>query len=477
MRIYQPVLPFDRSTEPPHFPMHRDFHPQSSGREDRVDKASPIANATSFPEEILMRASRDSNDLRLRSVKRIRLSCQSLVFSFCNPSTITNATPHVLSPCALGVGLGRPDCHGGGLAGLVGGWVYAERVHGVFLKPPQLPLSTAASFTLSGFALLVLRYRERVHWVHFAAFAAAALTVAIGIITLTVWAFLPYSVLASTIPIAWRTSTHTGSSLILAGAALLNLAREARPERQTVTQWAALFVCLISLVALLGHTYGVGSFFRFATEKGMMVYSAALLLLLGVGILFEDTDRGFMKMFASPTAAGIMARRLLPSSVLLLLALAASTEAAGRFGFYRPETGRALFATSGIVIIAILIWFTGRRIAVIEHQREESEKETLRLYEELKAAHETTLAANRARDQFLAMLNHELRTPLTPALLTLAELRSQPHSPAELQAELLELERNIQLQVRLVDDLLDLTRIRTGKLHLQPEACDVHEVD
>ncbi len=82
--------------------------------------------------------------------------------------------------------------------------------------------------------------------------------------------------------------------------------------------------------------------------------------------------------------------------------------------------------------------------------------------------------ANRAKDQFLAMLSHELRTPLTPVLMTIAALRREPNVSESLRRDLEVLQRNVELEALLIDDLLDLTRIAHGKFELHQEAVDIH---
>ncbi|MEY2496161.1 MAG: hypothetical protein QOJ45_2653 [Verrucomicrobiota bacterium] len=87
----------------------------------------------------------------------------------------------------------------------------------------------------------------------------------------------------------------------------------------------------------------------------------------------------------------------------------------------------------------------------------------------------TVEAANRTKDNFLAMLSHELRTPLTPVLAALDALKAQRQPPAELDATLAMMRRNIELESQLIDDLLDLTRITKDKLQLQFESVDAHQ--
>lgn len=91
----------------------------------------------------------------------------------------------------------------------------------------------------------------------------------------------------------------------------------------------------------------------------------------------------------------------------------------------------------------------------------------------LQMAKEIAESANRAKDEFLAILSHELRTPLTPVLATVSMLRDEPGVPAALRPELETIQRNVELEARLIDDLLDLTRISRGKLELHLATVDL----
>jgi signal transduction histidine kinase/ActR/RegA family two-component response regulator len=84
--------------------------------------------------------------------------------------------------------------------------------------------------------------------------------------------------------------------------------------------------------------------------------------------------------------------------------------------------------------------------------------------------------ANAAKDQFLALLSHELRNPLTPVIAMVGELEANtPESPQVRQA-LEVIRRNVELEARLIDDLLDVTRIAKGKLQLSFEVVSAHEI-
>ena len=100
--------------------------------------------------------------------------------------------------------------------------------------------------------------------------------------------------------------------------------------------------------------------------------------------------------------------------------------------------------------------------------------ERKRTEEDLRKAKELAEAASHAKDRFLAVLSHELRTPLTPALIAVSSLVESKAMPSILPT-LEMIRRNIELEARLIDDLLDLTRIVRGRLRLEYEVVDIHQ--
>jgi CheY-like chemotaxis protein len=96
--------------------------------------------------------------------------------------------------------------------------------------------------------------------------------------------------------------------------------------------------------------------------------------------------------------------------------------------------------------------------------------------EALRAAKEQAEHANEAKDRFLAVLSHELRTPLTPIVAAAHLLERTAIVPPRQQHLLPMIRRNVALEARLIDDLLDLTAIASGKVHLKRGPVDVHGV-
>ena len=94
----------------------------------------------------------------------------------------------------------------------------------------------------------------------------------------------------------------------------------------------------------------------------------------------------------------------------------------------------------------------------------------------LRDAKDQALRASRAKDEFLAKLSHELRTPLTPVLIVAESLAEDEQLPMDAREQLKGIVQNVEAEARLIDDLLDLTRIAHGKLTLRKEVCDAHSL-
>ncbi len=100
--------------------------------------------------------------------------------------------------------------------------------------------------------------------------------------------------------------------------------------------------------------------------------------------------------------------------------------------------------------------------------------ENARLFRELERARADAELANRSKDEFLAILGHELRNPLAPILTAVEVMELQ--APETLARERTIIERQVRHMVRLVDDLLDVSRITRGKIDLKRERLELADV-
>jgi signal transduction histidine kinase/CheY-like chemotaxis protein len=137
--------------------------------------------------------------------------------------------------------------------------------------------------------------------------------------------------------------------------------------------------------------------------------------------------------------------------------------------------------STGTAILLLGLVFHLKRREDAEQERDleelrESQREVQRLLGAEHSARTEAEQANRAKDQFLAVLSHELRTPLNPVLLAVTAILGRPTLPGpdEVRPTLEMIRRNVTLQARLIDDLLDVMRIVRGKLPLQFQEVDLH---
>jgi two-component system cell cycle sensor histidine kinase/response regulator CckA len=148
----------------------------------------------------------------------------------------------------------------------------------------------------------------------------------------------------------------------------------------------------------------------------------------------------------------------------------------GAFGFPLAVEGRIkgiaeLFSASVIQPDQDLLQMVealGSQIGLFIHRRQ--------IETELQRQRDAAEAANAAKDKFLATLSHELRTPLTPVLMWAGGTVHDPDLTPDVREGLQMICRNVELEARLIDDLLDLTRITRGKLQLHLQTADAHKL-
>ncbi len=111
-----------------------------------------------------------------------------------------------------------------------------------------------------------------------------------------------------------------------------------------------------------------------------------------------------------------------------------------------------------------------------EQALETSRAELVQALVDNRKARAVAEAASHAKDRFLAILSHELRTPLTPVVMALHALERNAELPGSLRGTVELIRRNVRAELMLIDDLLDVTRISSGKLEMSRAQTDMHEV-
>jgi signal transduction histidine kinase len=275
-----------------------------------------------------------------------------------------------------------------------------------------------------------------------------------------------------------RIAINSVAALLLYAFALLSLNHDIR-KRDWRSQMFAGAALLIALLALLGYVFGVRRFYALPQFTGMAPLAVFALLILGIGILFAQRERGITALLVDPGTAGVMTRRLLPAAILLPVILGSIRLAGENAGLYDTEFGVTLFAISSIVaFLGVVVWAArvlrdmdrNRSELVLREQQARAAAERAQI--EAETARTEAERANTIKTDFLAVMSHELRTPLT-AIMGYEELLSDGITGpvTDLQRQQLgRINASAHHLLGLIDEILTFARVDIGreKINLEP---------
>lgn len=373
-----------------------------------------------------------------------------------------------------------------GVMMLAGWWLQIPGVSGAGAIPSMTPL-TAATFVLAGLSLFLSYpgYQSRLPQ----ALSPALALLVIVVCLITVAELLlglnfgldrllaPGAVLRSSRDPA-RMAINTAVAFLFVGLGLVLLPRDRRTNGLR-SQIAAFEVLIVALIALVGYAFGVRDFYSMQPFLGMALISAITFVILGLGLLFSQLHRGLPGLVADGGAAGLVARRLLPGTVLLPFIFGMVRMAGEKRGLFGGEVATSLFTVADIVTFILLVAWSARVVRVTDRKRAElfvrerevrvsserarSDAEAAKA--EAEAARAEAESANGAKSDFLAVMSHELRTPLS-AIMGYQELLADGISGpiTEQQSQQLgRIKASARHLLSLIDEILTFTRIDAGR--------------
>ena len=262
-------------------------------------------------------------------------------------------------------------------------------------------------------------------------------------------------------------SVFTSAMFLGLGSGLALFALRRSP---VLAQAAAIAVFLVSLLNAGGYFFRDTFLYDVLPGQGVAIPTTFSSMLLAVGVLFLRPGLGIMAAVTSNLPAIRIARRLLLSAVMVPLALGVGVTLALQAGLYDAVSALPLLVWGTIVVFTVIIWRLCLQLHEVELARQQAGAELRRTLHEL---HE----ADQRKDVFLATLAHELRNPLGPIRTALALLcKLDPVVPAMQDNARRTIGRHTSHLVRLVDDLLDVSRISQGKISLQWERVSMASV-
>jgi signal transduction histidine kinase/CheY-like chemotaxis protein len=226
---------------------------------------------------------------------------------------------------------------------------------------------------------------------------------------------------------------------------------------------AALLACLIALLPLIGFVYGVDALYGIARLTGISLANSLMLLTLACAVQAGRPDAGIPSLVCREDEVGVFARRLLPAAVLLPFGVGSILARLLDGGAIDGPFAISAMALGLIVVLLAVTWRTGALLIQSLDARTATEQA-------LTESERTVREADRQKTEFLATLSHELRNPLAPIRFAV-ELLKQPGAASERARQTID--RQVRHLTRLIDDLLDLTRIAGGRVELHLRPCEV----
>jgi signal transduction histidine kinase len=268
-----------------------------------------------------------------------------------------------------------------------------------------------------------------------------------------------------------RMGPNASLSLTLAAASLLLLRRRPR-----LAQALALTMGTLAFLALVGYWYRVQELYSLARYTGIAWPTAAALQALSVGLITANPHAGPASALLTRGPGGVLARRLILPAILIPPVLGYLRVAGQQAGFYDTGLGTALLVVLLAALFTGLIWQTAVTLDATDRERQAVQIERDDLLERERVARQTAERANQLKDEFLATVSHELRTPLN-AIVGWTQLLRLELVPAERRRHAADVvARNAKFLARLIEDLLDVSRISTGQITLDARPVNLSTV-
>jgi signal transduction histidine kinase len=313
-------------------------------------------------------------------------------------------------------------------------------------------------------------------------------------------------------------ATNSTICFTLAGASLLLLDVELR-QRWRPSQLLATTGLAIAMLALVGHLYGARPLYAVDRAAGMALITTLGFVSLLLGLVLARAHRGHVAVLTAPDLGGVLARRLLPATIVVPLVLGWLYIGGRVAQLFSREGGTALLVLTTIAVLLILVVRSAvvvravdrERQAVLEREAEaraEAEQlaevlqdQTAELEVQSEEAHEAAAraeaatkhaqeaaaeaararaeaeAASRAKSEFLAVMSHELRTPLNAigGYVELMQMEVRGPITEAQRDDLTRIKRSQQHLLGLINEVLNYMRIEAGAMRYDIASFSVRE--
>ena len=269
------------------------------------------------------------------------------------------------------------------------GWIFdLQLLKSILPGLVTMKANTAVCFILGGLSLflqqrshskLITKKHQKNY--NFLSYSSSFLLILISLLTLVQYSFNldlgidqllfkeGYTLTSLSTP--GRMAPNTAAAFLLLGTAQLLLS-ERRPKYLRV-QILSCCAFLIAFMGFIGYIYGKALFYKIGDNTGMALHTSVAFMLLSLGILFANPERGLIAVIASDRAGGIMARRLLPQAIVIPPLVGYFIISGERFQAYTPEVWISLLSVLNVIIFTVLIWQNAKTLCTADRKRYRAE--------------------------------------------------------------------------------------------------------
>lgn len=336
-----------------------------------------------------------------------------------------------------------------------------------------IPLNAAICFLLSGLALYASSVSKDYAFAKYLCWAASFIVALIAGITLCEWIFpsnfaidqllLPDTALRyATIPGRMPTSAAAAFLILALGSVALGV------RRISLAQVCGFLCFLVGIVSLIGHTFGFITLLSFGSTTLIAFPASIALILAGAALFLVHAEQGVARIVVSSSLGGRLFRRLWP--LILLTPVMGVVSGMGRSTTF----DLLLLAVVIAVFFPLAVWLVASTIDRLDRQKDQAldraseRREALEVSNrQLADAVERALQASKLKSAFVANISHELRTPLSGIIGNTELLLGAPVTVEQQRQSLETTLECSQSLLQIVNDLLDLSKIESGKFSLE----------
>lgn len=254
-------------------------------------------------------------------------------------------------------------------------------------------------------------------------------------------------------------SQATALTFMMLGAALLG---SHAPRIKSLFATLALLPALLALTVYLFEPY---SMINAAMFSSMSLPTAVCFACLICSILLRHGDQGWVAVMFGRGAGSIALRKVLPLALILPFALAFGSSVAIRNNLFDTSFQLSMLALSSAMAVTFLLIRGAHVSNLAERQRAELEVREA----------ERTMALLKSKSRFFANMSHEIRTPMN-GILGFSDLLLRDDLPPQQHRRVRLIHESSQNMLKLLDAILDLSRIEAGHLAIKAERTDIHHL-